>query len=280
MKKKLSNKKFHIITLSVMGLCLGLGIAGTIVSNYFANSLDNYLGRGEIIYDEGREGITYDDSDTEFYDQPFEKSTQGKTDSSHAAYKIGEKINDEGEVLLKNDGTLPLAKNTAVTPFGYRYVDPIMTGTGSGAATLLQDFVVDASTGLSHYFNVNTKMESVLKNASPIYATSTGYKSKADENGTFSGATSSVGEFNSSQIYQTSEIGNYKTGIVFIGRQGGEGNDLQKTAYFEGGKKIADHQLQLMPYEKDMLAFAKTNCDKVIVILNSPNPIELGDLKN
>jgi beta-glucosidase len=283
-KLRLSNGAFRIILIPVMALFLALAIAAPIISDYFATSLDTYLGRGQLVYDAAGNGAQYDLADTAYYDQPFKdlakaNGTSEKTEASYQGYKVGEKISDEGEVLLKNDGALPLTKQERVTPMGYRYLDPIMTGTGSGAATLLQSFVVTPKIALKNYFTVNETMENALAAAEVRYATSSGYKGKSDENGTFSGATSSVGEFNSS-IYSSSQIGDYKTGLVFIGRQGGEGGDLQTTPYYDGSTLIALHQLQLMPDELNMISFAKKNCSKVIVIVNSPNPMELSTLEN
>lgn len=275
-KLKMSQFKFRCILIPIMAFIVVFAVTATVLMNYFGPSLDTYLGRGEKIIDGG--GL-YSDEQTMYYDQPYEKSQDGKVKASYAGAEISEEISDEGEVLLKNDGTLPLEKNTKVTPMGFRYVTPVMTGTGSGAATLLQKFVVKPTDALHTYFDVNETMEKVLKNADAVYATAKGYKGKSDENGTFAGATASVGEFKPS-VYKSSDVGTYKTAIVFIGRQGGEGGDLQMTPYYDNdGTKIAEHQLQLMPYEKQMLEFAKTNCDKVIVIVNSPNRIELGELQ-
>lgn len=282
MAKKLRNNiLFHAITIPSSVLLLGLLIGGTVTANYFAPSLDNYLGRGEIVYSKGSASFT--DEEIRYYKQPFEKSKEGKYDASVEGYKVTEEIANEGIILLKNNNdVLPLAKNSKVSPLGYRYVDPIMTGKGSGAATLLQPFVINAKQGLNNYFDVNKKFEAILDGASPRFATENGYKTKADGSGQFSGATTSVAEF-PSNIYQASEIGDYKTAIVFIGRQGGEGDDLQMTPYYsdhKGGTKIANHQLELMPDELEMIDFAKANFEKVVVIVNSPNPMEIGGLKN
>ncbi len=277
MKRKMSNRKFKAIMIPVICFLVILGMGITGAAEHFAPSLDNYLGRGER-YIVG--GANYAQEDTDYYNQIFPLSQQGKIDSSHAAYLVAEELSDEGEVLLKNDGVLPLAQDDKATSMGYRYINPIMTGTGSGAATLLQDFVIRPKDAITKYFSLNEKMDSVLNAADPVYATAKGYKTAADNNGTFSGATASVGEF-SPDIYNPGDIGDYKTALVFIGRQGGEGGDLQMTPYYDNsGKAIAFHHLQSMPYKKEMLTFAKVTCEKVIVIINSPNPMELGELQD
>lgn len=274
-KQKMSNFKFRAILIPIISFFLLIIIVGTPIAEMFSPSLDTYLGKGtRVVSGEG----TWSEEDTDYYDQVYPLSSQGKLDASYAGYAVAEELSDEGEVLLKNDGTLPLEEGEKVTPFGYRYTDPVMTGTGSGAATLLQDFVIEPDEALASYFDVNEDMEDVLNSASVSYATSSGYKSSSDSNGTFAGATTSVGEFSPS-IYSASLIGDYKTAIVFIGRQGGEGDDLQTTPYYSSSTEIAAHQLQLMPYEEEMIAFAEITCDKVILIVNSPNPMELGEVE-
>ncbi len=84
-----------------------------------------------------------------------------------------------------------------------------------------------------------------------------------------------INEFNPS-IYTGTEASCAGTvGVVFIGRFGGESADLFKGEYTDG----TPHQLALSVNEKEMLEFAKTNCDKVVVIINSSNQMELGVLE-
>jgi beta-glucosidase len=277
-KQHMSTKKFNLIYLPIVGFTVALLITADVVMNKYSASLDTYLGMGQKVITGGGH---YNESDTDYYDETYPRSMDGKIASSEAASKVAERLSDEGEVLLKNDGTLPLTKQSKITPLGYRYLNPVMTGTGSGAATLIQDYVRKPAQALAEYFNVNAAMEGKLKNGTVKYATSQGYQGAADNNGTFAGATSSVGEYDPA-LYEAGDIGDYTTALVFIGRQGGEGGDLQMTPYYSDSaqqNQIAKHQLQLMPYEKEMISFAKAHCSKVIVIVNSSNPLELGDLQ-
>ena len=65
--------------------------------------------------------------------------------------------------------------------------------------------------------------------------------------------------------------------MVFIGRLGLEGNDMWAFPYQDD---VAAHSLQLTTEEKAAIAFAKTNCDKVVVICNFSNIMEIGELAN
>ena len=80
--------------------------------------------------------------------------------------------------------------------------------------------------------------------------------------------------------------------IVVLSRIGGEGYDLPRSMFWNGssytdwnGKETIpgarskdDHYLQLDQNETDMLKEAAENFDKVIVVINSASPMELGFL--
>ncbi len=106
-----------------------------------------------------------------------------------------------------------------------------------------------------------------------------------------------IGEF--PQSYYSSDItGTYASfgdaALVVFGRQGGEGMDfctdlkasltngetamsssVAETKNYEEGQ----HQLELSLEEKQLLAHVEENFDKVIVLINSANVMELGDLE-
>ena len=271
----MKTKKFAAISIPIMVALAGIAIGGSLTANFFRDSLDTYLGQGEKVF-EGTSG----DLDGNFYNPQHENTVDGKIAAALDASKIAEEISDEGEVLLKNDGVLPLAKQSLIAPLGYHYVAPTMTGVGSGAATLIQDFVVKPADALKRYFNVNEAFESVMSSAKAEHQGKNGISASGEDKGTFGGATHTVPEYNPS-IYRAGDVRSEETALLFLGRQGGEGDDLYMGQYKDnGGNEVAKHQLQLMPHEKNMIAFAKANFGKVVVIVNSPNPLELGSLQN
>ncbi len=185
-----------------------------------------------------------------------------------SAGKFNEKIMEEGAVLLKNNGVLPLANSVKnVSLFGARSFDPVTGGTGSGGGGGVYVSLTESMEEAG--FNVNGKLKTAYGNnliEAPTY--SVGYKAQTVE--------SPVSILNS-------VAGSYSfygdAAIITIGRIGGEGDDLYVSNLLTHEDK-SEHYLQLDDNEKDLIAHVKQNFDKVIVLLNTGNPMEIGELED
>ena len=273
-KLKMNNKKFVTIWCIVLAVLLVLDITATILMNFFALSMEIFLGRGAQ--------VTTVPDETKDWNTHFYEASYTGDDLMDYTQSVALSLAEEGEVLFKNDGVLPLAEGTKVTPFGYRYLNPVYGGTGSGNVNTDSEYIVSPQKALAEYFDVNTAMEEHLSKAKALGMNADGYE-KANEEGGFEGAGKDIIEY---------EMGTYSgmesdvagtTGIVFIGRVGGEGSDVQ--ADVEGsaiyGKGYADgtaHQLALSEAEKEMIRFSNQNCENTVVILNTSNVMEIADL--
>ena len=71
----------------------------------------------------------------------FKKSGDISAESITNASQLCEDIADEGFVLLKNDGILPLNANAKVNTFGWSSTNPVYGGTGSGSLSGLYETV-------------------------------------------------------------------------------------------------------------------------------------------
>lgn len=284
MKLKMSNEQFRIIVMPIIAIVLILAIVLTAAANIYSASLDMVLGKGQR-HVENISNLSPEAA--EYYEAKFPNPTAGTlanedppTDieetSRRDAAKTALMVAEEGITLLKNNGVLPLAKGTNVTPFGYRYIEPIWGGSGSAATNMNFDYVVTAEEALAANFNVNDTVVSQMKAATPLELM--GDMAIAPETATFSNSGStnmSIFEYDPS-VYAGTEASCAGTvGIVFVGRLGLEGNDLWALP-FENG--VAQHSLQLTTQEKEMIAFAKANCDSVVVICNFSNIVEIGEL--
>ena len=265
------------------GVLVALAVAITGAGNYFGGVLDTYAGMGEerTVQKPGSENW-----DTDYYTTDFDSA-----DAIDAnAKEVTRSIAAEGITLMKNNGSLPLAGTESLSLFGRRSVDTVFGGTGSGAGdpaqcTTIADALKDQG------FKVNDKLLS-------LYADNLDKVEVADNSmDKLEGRTYYIGEF--PQSYYTGDItGSYSNfkdaAIVVFGRQGGEGMDfgtdlkgsltsgetamdssVAETKNYEEGQ----HQLELSYEEKELLKHVEENFDKVVVLINSANVMELGELE-
>ena len=178
--------------------------------------------------------------------------------------KTAVKIAEEGDVLLKNNGVLPLASDERnVTLFGLASADGATVYSGSGSGKGALDVNVQHSTFESSLkdagFSVNPKTLELYNNAVTIGTTL---------------------ELPVSQYIKsvTSTYASYKdAAIVTFARTGSEEIDL-KLHSVDGHKNDDEHYLQLDDNERDLLTHVKANFDKVIVLINSANIMQIPEL--
>ena len=199
-------------------------------------------------------------------------------DAKSEARELSERIEAEGAVLIKNDGVLPMpAGNVAL--LGYATIDPVYIGAGSvaqgsGSSTLIDfptafedaGFTIDST--MKQYYEDYLAAEQTRDNAAGGMFVMAGadynifdepidsYKDKLD-------AAAAVND----------------TAVVVFSRAGGEGGDLpiDMSGYTNGD--AGKHYLELQDTERALLDYAKESFDKVIVLLDSSNPMELGFLE-
>ena len=138
-----------------------------------------------------------------------------------SATQLCEDIADEGIVLLDNDGTLPMAKNSKLNVFGWASTNPCYGGTGSGALSDAYPTVTLLEGLTNAGFELNTEL-------SDFY---TSYRADRPVVGMFS-QDWTLPEPEAAQ-YTDEMMNNAKafsdTAMVVITRVGGEGADLPAT---------------------------------------------------
>lgn len=268
-KLKMNAKKFRLITIPIMAFFLIFALVLSLVTNYFTPSLNAFLGKGarKATTPSGTSGW-----DTDYYDITSANSEEALQNS----LKTSENIADEGIVLLKNNGLLPLTADTAVTPFGYDYLNPMMSGSGSGSADTTADYVYTAEKGINEAFsNVNSASVDAMKNGT-VHETTPAAASGEGGATAFLGSSTILNEYPAETYNGIEDSCKGTVGIVFLGRAGGEGGDLYAEAYDDG----TPHQLALTDTERGVLDFAKKNCAGVVVVLNSCNTMQVGELED
>lgn len=201
-----------------------------------------------------------------------------------------EDVMNEGIVLLENDGTLPLDSTANLNVFGWASTNPVYGGTGSGT--------VDASTAVSLLSGLENAGFSLNQELSDFY---TAYRSDRPEITINNGQDWTLPE-PTADSYTDEMLENARafsdTALIVFSRPGGEGADLPNDmgavldgSYNEGTKytnasyqnngDYADFEagstyLELSRTERDLVDLVTANFEKVIIVYNGSNPLELG----
>lgn len=214
----------------------------------------------------------YFDLVTTFTTKPDMESKTVKK-ASAATRAVTEQVEGEAIVLLKNEGNaLPLAATGKVNVFGSTADNNFSYGgTGSGSG--------DAAKNVTLYKGLENAGLKVNPELVKFYQK----KAKSSKNMGKVGTDWNLYELPQSK-YDDKLIADAKsysdTALVVLTRKGGEGFDLLTDMATYKGSAAGRSYLQLTPNEEDLLAMAKANFKKVVVVLNSPNTMELGFLND
>lgn len=204
-----------------------------------------------------------------FVSKPDMTSEEVKS-ASAATADITEEVESEAVVLLKDDGALPLGADAKVNVFGSTAGNNFSyggTGSGSGAE----------GSNVSFYQGLESAGIQVNQ----------GLKSFYDQNAPEAIKYALVGtDFNLYEMpqsaYDQATIDDARaysdTALVVLTRKGGEGTDLPQDMAGYSGSEAGRSYLELTPNEEDLLAMVEENFSNVVVVLNSPNAMELGFL--
>ena len=204
-----------------------------------------------------------------------------------AAAELTETIEEEGAVLLKNDGVLPMSPsgdNANIALLGYASYSPMYIGAGSisqASDYVSNDFIDFYDAFETAGYHCNQDMKEYYKN----YGQSNG--AEGDMSG--AGWTQATGvddgpltgEGESVKAYQEAlqaAADEAETAVLVFARVGAEGGDLETDMTGAANGDAGKHYLQFQKTELDLLEYAKTNFENVIVLINSSNAMQLGEL--
>ena len=216
------------------------------------------------------DSATEESSLTKYYTD-FNSMEEAKT----AAEDLTREIVAEGASLLKNkDEALPMAGSEWVSVFGVTSDNLVGASDSSGAfssgSSASDETVADA---LEHAgFKVNpTLKEFYSRDNSSIGKEVTNFSGQVDS---------------STKIYNDAAF-------IVLSREGGEGSDASRVTtqtvdenddhlalYTDDDGKTYKHYLMLTDEEEALIEYVTARFDKVIVITNTSNPMELEDLEN
>ena len=213
-----------------------------------------------------------------------------------------EQIGQEGIVLLKNDGLLPLKDTENLNVFGWSSTNPIFGGTGSGSSD--NSTAVDLLTSLQQAgFATNETLSNLYESyRESRYTPGMGNISFTE----WTLPEPTVDVYTDSLMEEAQEFSN--VAMIVISRSGGEGQDVPSdmNAVINGTYDIRDEvadgnpnygyfgaayannsteyddfdpgesYLELSNTEENMIQRVCSSFDRVVVVINANNPMELG----
>ncbi|WP_322155509.1 glycoside hydrolase family 3 C-terminal domain-containing protein [Paratractidigestivibacter sp.] len=276
-RKKAWKKAKRRVALPAKILCFVLPIVfvATSIALYFFNWFPMTF---DLVIGANRTKITNADESAQYYTSDYVSDEERVA----AGKELSEKVEAEGATLLKNDdAALPLGTGAKVTLFSHSSVDIVYGGTGS------------AGLDTSEVPNLKEAMESAGFSVNPtmwdFYTTGAGSgeqytRQTVSLTGSDSVTANQVNEvpwsvYDQATLDSVADYGD--AAIVVLSRVGGEGYDLNTTDEHSrsGG------YLGITDEERDLLANLKSmkeagTVKKVVVLLNSSNPIQLDFLKD
>ncbi len=257
----MKSKTGKIVCFAVSAVILAIILALDIAVGFFREALDRYV-------------VGY-------------KSDGDSTTAARAeGEKLAEQIQQEGTVLVRNEGNvLPLADSAEkkVNVFGWSSVAWIYSGSGSGQVAegkvdlygALDEYGVAYNTALKQmYTNFRARRENTVALETFSYEFCRLYEPS----------------INDKDFYTDTLLENAKdfsdVALVVLSRVTGETNDATGVQYKRVTKDGAVQTdtsrtyLEISTEEEELLNYVGKNFDKVVVLINSTNVMELGFLES
>ena len=241
---------------AAMAFLLILGLAAQIGMNAYSGAMDSFFGSGETEYSraEGTESL-----DGQIY---YNYSTSTVEEAKELAASVNNAVVGEGAVLLKNeDNALPLAKGARITFLG---------------ASTLHYVVGPADDPYNNASSISMKegFEAAGYEVNPETWDYYDRYSKTSSMASFDELMElDVRNYPDSFVDSFAEYSD--AAIVTLRRSTGEGTDPAKDM---GAGENHRTKLSLSEKELKLLQYACEHFDKVIVLVMSPNTMELGFL--
>ena len=210
-----------------------------------------------------------------------------KNDYLEYGLKVNGQMADEGFVLLKNDGTLPLDEGAMVTVVGKSSVDLALGGGGSGSAS--------PTSGVASIKTIKKSLENagfeVNPTADSFYQKSGGGRKNGND-GWKGNSQVVIGETPISEVKKNSDLlasfDDYNDAAVqVLTREGSEGCDVKtcnahdSQATNSSNKAISyKHALELSDNEQDLFDELKEHFEHIIIVINSSNIFECDVFQN
>ena len=261
-KKKGSGVVLWSVLTVVFVVLLGAAIYGTNFALSSSQAINIFLKTDTykvVDRGDGTEDTTY-----------FESEYASQEELEAAGADVAERVHEEGSVLLKNNGVLPLASGAKVSTLAHSSIDFVTCGTGAADIDTSTAPTLKAALE-SRGLTVNpTLWDFYATGAGSTYIRTPGKLANQTSGGSRDSYTVNEVPLNVYTDDVTGSLAQYNdAAIITISRVAGEGADLAIDGFTDG-----TNILELTKEEQDLLKMANENFENVIVLINSTNAIE------
>ena len=291
-KKNTGRRVWRGVTTATASL-LALSICASTVVDGFRTDIDKFLGT------KSTKLVTETSDESELY--TYKSDYTSTTELLQAIQDLGERMSEEGSVLLKNNGALPLSKDETqkITLLGFSSYYPVQggdmgsslavnEGTDADTVDMVQAFkakgfglnqtVADMYENLKDTFKSEVQSWGGVKEYFHITAPST--------TGVFSSKEPSQAAMNSANANWKDSMNDNNVMIVTLARSASEnGNYTPGVAGVDPTQNLNQTDpLGLSDDERDLIAAAveakQSNGGKVIVLLNNASAMEVQEIQD
>ena len=291
-KKKSGRRVWRGVTTATASL-LALSVCASTVVDGFRTDIDKFLGT------KSTKLVTEDSDGTDLY--TFKSDYTSTTELLHGIQDVGERMSEEGSVLLKNNGALPLTQDETqkITLLGFSSYYPVQGG--DMGSSLVENTGTDADTVdmvgafKAKGFGLNQTVADMYEALKPMYKSEVQSWGGTVEYNHIT-APSTTGVFSSKEPSQAAMDGQNATWkdsmndnnvmIVTIARSASENGSYNPgTAGVDPTQNLNQTDpLGLSDDERDLINAAVTakaaNGGKVIVLLNNVSAMEVQEIED
>lgn len=291
-KKKSGRRVWRGVTTATASL-LALSVCASTVVDGFRTDIDKFLGT------KSTKLVTENSDGTDLY--TFKSDYTSTTELLHGIQDVGERMSEEGSVLLKNNGALPLTKDETqkITLLGFSSYYPVQGG--DMGSSLVENTGTDADTVdmvgafKAKGFGLNQTVADMYEALKPTYKSEVQSWGGTVEYNHIT-APSTTGVFSSKEPSQAAMDGQNATWkdsmndnnvmIVTIARSASENGSYNPgTAGVDPTQNLNQTDpLGLSDDERDLINAAVTakaaNGGKVIVLLNNASAMEVQEIED
>ena len=291
-KKKSGRRVWRGVTTATASL-LALSVCASTVVDGFRTDIDKFLGT------KSTKLVTENSDGTDLY--TFKSDYTSTTELLHGIQDVGERMSEEGSVLLKNNGALPLTKDETqkITLLGFSSYYPVQGG--DMGSSLVENTGTDADTVdmvgafKAKGFGLNQTVADMYEALQPTFKSEVQSWGGTIEYNHIT-APSTTGVFSSKEPSQAAMDGQNATWkdsmndnnvmIVTIARSASENGSYNPgTAGVDPTQNLNQTDpLGLSDDERDLINAAVTakasNGGKVIVLLNNASAMEVQEIQD